>query len=278
MFLFLYGIDSVMMTDERPLVYVVAGVILNRHGEYLLSSRPEGKPYAGYWEFAGGKVEAGETEFQALQREFAEELGINIHQARPWLTKIHAYEHARVHLRFWWVEADDWSGELQAKEGQQWSWQKAGDFTVSPMLPANGPLLKALSVPRQWSGRLNSGLSGENAVGEYRVVPFAMAEPTHPHVLISEEQLTALGKMPTADSVWVMIQTASQWQKIQDADVAVWRVGNDDTAAEVLQVLKQGVAMPLVVAAVPKLAAKYATQWLAAGAHTVIEDEETEAV
>ncbi len=86
-----------MMTeDTRPLVQVVAGILLDPNGRYLLSSRPEGKPYAGYWEFAGGKVEAGESDFQALQREFEEELGIRILAATPWLTKVHSYEHAHV--------------------------------------------------------------------------------------------------------------------------------------------------------------------------------------
>ncbi|WP_373823846.1 NUDIX domain-containing protein, partial [Neisseria dentiae] len=69
------------METSRPLIRVVAGVVLDRQGRYLLSSRPEGKPYAGYWEFAGGKVEAGESEFAALQREFEEELGIHIETA-----------------------------------------------------------------------------------------------------------------------------------------------------------------------------------------------------
>ena len=54
--------------DTRPLIRVDAGIILNEHGDYLLSSRPEGKPYAGYWEFAGGKVEPGETDEEALTR------------------------------------------------------------------------------------------------------------------------------------------------------------------------------------------------------------------
>ena len=90
-----------MMTeDTRPLVQVVAGILLDPNGRYLLSSRPEGKPYAGYWEFAGGKVEAGESDFQALQREFEEELGIRILAATPWLTKVHSYEHAHVRLHF----------------------------------------------------------------------------------------------------------------------------------------------------------------------------------
>ena len=121
-----------MTQDTRPLIRVVAGILLNQDGDYLLSSRPEGKPYAGYWEFAGGKVEAGETDFQALQREFEEELGIRILAATPWLTKIHSYEHARVCLKFLWVNPDQWTGEPQSREGQAWSWQKAGDFNVAP--------------------------------------------------------------------------------------------------------------------------------------------------
>ena len=264
--------------DTRPLIRVVAGIILNGHGDYLLSSRPEGKPYAGYWEFAGGKVEAGETEFQALQREFEEELGIRIRRAVPWLTKIHSYEHARVHLRFMRVEAGWWTGELQARGGQAWSWQKAGDFTVSPMLPANGPLLKALSVPRSFTGRPDTGLEGEHASGAYRVVPFGLAEPQHKHILIDEAVLRARGRMPEAESVWVRIQTASQWPRVQDADVVLWQVGNREAAEAVCGVLAGGVSMPLVVAAAPEWNASYRRRWLDAGAHAVLDCEETEAV
>ncbi|QEY25005.1 NUDIX domain-containing protein [Neisseria animalis] len=264
--------------DTRTLVDVVAGIVMNRNGEYLLSSRPEGKPYAGYWEFAGGKVEAGESGFEALRREFAEELGIDIHRAVPWLTKIHSYEHARVHLRFLWINPDDWSGRLQAKEGQSWSWQKAGDFTVSPMLPANGPLLKALSVPRVLSGSLNSGLYGENAAGLYFVAPYATAEPHHRHILIGAEKLAALGKMPAADSVWIVLQTASQWENIQDADVAVWQVENETDAQAALTRLQQGVSLPLVIAAAPPLLEQYRQRWSEAGAHALLAHETVEAV
>ncbi|MFC2561805.1 MAG: NUDIX domain-containing protein, partial [Kingella oralis] len=127
-----------------PKIHVVAGILFNERGEFLLSSRPEGKPYAGYWEFAGGKVEAGESEFAALQREFMEELGVEILHATPWLAKFYRYEHAHVNLRFFRVAAHEWRGTLQAREQQQWAWQKAGDFTVSPMLPANTALLAQL--------------------------------------------------------------------------------------------------------------------------------------
>ena len=141
-----------------PKIHVVAGILFNERGEFLLSSRPEGKPYAGYWEFAGGKVEAGETEFAALQREFMEELGIEITHATPWLAKFYRYEHAHVNLRFFRVAAHEWRGKLQAREQQQWAWQKAGDFTVSPMLPANTALLAQLAIPSAAMPRANIAL------------------------------------------------------------------------------------------------------------------------
>ena len=267
-----------MTQDTRPLIRVVAGILLNQDGDYLLSSRPEGKPYAGYWEFAGGKVEAGETDFQALQREFEEELGIRILAATPWLTKIHSYEHARVCLKFLWVNPDQWTGEPQSREGQAWSWQKAGDFNVAPMLPANGPLLRALSVPRQLQGRLKTGLHGQNSTGEYRVAPYSLAEPHHANIFISETELRKLGKLPQAQSVWVSIHTREQWQRVQDADVVVWQVNDDASARQVLEILEQGVSVPLVVAAPETLVSNYRDRWLSAGAHAVLTDNDTEVV
>ncbi|WP_200201956.1 NUDIX domain-containing protein [Neisseria weaveri] len=267
-----------MVEDKRPLVRVVAGVVLNREGEYLLSSRPEGKPYAGYWEFAGGKIEPGESELDALKREFEEELGIEIHRARPWLTKIHAYEHALVHLRFLRVEADGWSGELQAKERQKWSWQKAGDFTVSPMLPANGPLLKALSVPDKLRGRLKKGLVGENAMGAYRVVPLADAGEDDGNILFTAREWLVRTENGRPGSVWVVIKHRQQWQEVRDADVAVWQVGNEQAAEEITQVLAEGVPIPLVVYAPADLLRRYGEIWLQAGAHTLVEGVETEQV
>ncbi|UOO82719.1 NUDIX domain-containing protein [Uruburuella testudinis] len=264
-----------MNQDARPLIRVVAGVVLNHDGDYLLSSRPEGKPYAGYWEFAGGKVEPLENEMDALKREFAEELGITIHRAVPWLTKIHAYEHAHVHLRFFRVAADDWSGRLQAKEGQQWSWQRAGDFTVSPMLPANDALLKALAVPTELFGRLNTGLRGENRMGEYRVVPFAQAEPHHENVWIDENELARRGKLPEAKSVWAVIDEAAQWPRVQDADVVLWRVADNTAAEAVCALLTEGVSLPLAVYADAALMRRFAERWRAAGVHALVLNDET---
>ncbi len=88
------------MSDARKVVDVAVGVLLRANGQFLLGSRPAGKPYAGYWEFPGGKLEDGETALQALQRELHEEMGITVTAATPWLTQRFVYPHATVRLHF----------------------------------------------------------------------------------------------------------------------------------------------------------------------------------
>lgn len=259
------------MSDERPLLRVVAGIVYNHEGELLLTSRPAGKAYAGYWEFAGGKVEAGETEFAALQRELAEELGITVSRARPWLVKIHSYEHARVHLRFFRIPAEGWRGELQAKEGQEWAWQQPGRYTVSPMLPANAALLAALAVPDALSGSLSAGL-GDGAA--YRVVPYALSEPAYARVLLTLEEAAKLGRLPKADSVWLAVADEAGFAAAQDADVVVWTVGDDAAAETLCRVVSAGVALPVVALADAVLAERYRERWLAAGVHGVAVAQE----
>ncbi|MBS1228989.1 MAG: thiamine monophosphate synthase [Proteobacteria bacterium] len=128
----------------------VAAAILLRDGpagtEYLLACRPEGKVYAGYWEFPGGKVEPGESMRQALVRELQEELGITIDCAWPWLSRTHTYPHASVRLKFFRVTS--WHGEIKPIEHSGLEWTRIGDAaSVAPVLPANGPILRALELP-----------------------------------------------------------------------------------------------------------------------------------
>ena len=123
----------------------VAAAVIERPGEFLLAQRPEGKPYPGYWEFPGGKIEPGEDPRAALVRELEEELGIQVTAATPWITRVYAYTHATVRLHFWRVTA--WNGEPQPLEDQAIRWQVLGAPDVSPMLPANAPVLAALALP-----------------------------------------------------------------------------------------------------------------------------------
>jgi len=130
---------------RRRRIAVVAAVLQQRDGRFLLAQRPGGKAYAGYWEFPGGKVEDGEAPQDAMSRELHEELGIDVITAYPWIIREFDYPHADVRLHFFRVRA--WNGELQSRESQAFSWQRLDAISVAPLLPANGPILRALSIP-----------------------------------------------------------------------------------------------------------------------------------
>lgn len=130
--------------SNKP-VDVAVGILLKPNGDVLLGQRPEGKPYAGYWEFPGGKVEPGETVFAALQREFVEELGVEVVHGEAWCCIEHVYPHAHVRLYFYICHA--WRGEPHGLEGQSLAWQ--GSVAVEPLLPATIPLLHWLDGLRE---------------------------------------------------------------------------------------------------------------------------------
>ena len=131
------------------MIEVVAAVLERADGSFLLAQRPPGKVYAGWWEFPGGKVEAGEPLSQALKRELLEELGVRVIKAYPWITRVHVYEHGTVMLQFFRVV--QWDGEPHPHEGQSLVWQHIDRPVVEPMLPANGPVLASLALPLEYA-------------------------------------------------------------------------------------------------------------------------------
>jgi len=133
------------MADERQPVDVAVGVLIDAEGRFLLTSRPPGKVYAGYWEFPGGKVEPGETVEQALRRELHEELGIAIGPALPWQVELVDYPHARVRLHFCKVLA--WQGDFEMREGQAMAWEQL-PVRVAPVLPGTVPVLGWFAAER----------------------------------------------------------------------------------------------------------------------------------
>ena len=145
-----------MMRSEEA-IEVVAAVLTRPSGEVMLASRPADKVYAGYWEFPGGKVEAGESLEHALARELKEELGIDAVRATRWITRVFAYPHATVRLNFFRVW--DWQGEPHPHEGQTFAWDDPAAHSVEPLLPANFPILKALQLPPVY------GISHARALG-----------------------------------------------------------------------------------------------------------------
>jgi 8-oxo-dGTP diphosphatase len=123
---------------DRKMVDVAVGVLIRPNGDFLLTSRPPGKVYEGYWEFPGGKLEAGETVEDALRRELQEEIGVTIGAAQPWKVEMVDYPHALVRLNF--CKVFDWTGELHMHEGQSYAWQNL-PVTVQPVLPGTVPVL-----------------------------------------------------------------------------------------------------------------------------------------
>ncbi len=134
---------------DRKVVDVAVGVLIRSNGDFLLTSRPQGKVYAGYWEFPGGKLEPGESVEAALWRELQEELGIEIGAVERWHEELVDYPHALVHLHF--CKVYHWAGELQMRESQTFAWQHL-PVSVEPVLPGTVPVLQWLAQERCFSG------------------------------------------------------------------------------------------------------------------------------
>lgn len=134
---------------NRPVVDVAVGVLIRPNGDFLLTSRPIGKVYDGYWEFPGGKLEPGETVSQALQRELHEELGITIGPATLWKVELVDYPHALVRLSF--CKVFSWTGELQMREAQSFAWQHL-PVQVAPVLPGTVPVLQWFAEEQEFKG------------------------------------------------------------------------------------------------------------------------------
>ena len=147
--------ESVLMADaaapreggvNRKVVEVAVGVLIQPDGRFLLTSRPPGKVYAGYWEFPGGKLETGESVEDALRRELQEEIGITIGAVHPWKVEMVDYPHALVRLNF--CKVFDWQGELQMHEGQMYAWQSL-PVQLAPVLPGTVPVLAWFAQERE---------------------------------------------------------------------------------------------------------------------------------
>ena len=134
---------------DRQVVDVAVGVLIRPNGDFLLTSRPVGKVYEGYWEFPGGKLEASESVSLALRRELHEEIGITIEAVHPWKTELVDYPHALVRLNF--CKVFEWTGELHMREGQSFAWQSL-PVTVQPLLPGTIPVLTWFAAERAFCG------------------------------------------------------------------------------------------------------------------------------
>ncbi|QDL55614.1 NUDIX domain-containing protein [Rhodoferax aquaticus] len=134
--------------DSRKITEVAVGILISEAGEFLLTSRPQGKAYEGFWEFPGGKIEEGESVHEALRRELFEELGIEISESIVWKTSIVDYPHALVKLHF--CKVFRWSGSIRMMELQSHSWECL-PVSVSPILPGTVPVLEWIAQEPDFS-------------------------------------------------------------------------------------------------------------------------------
>jgi len=132
------------MSAPLPIVLVVAVALVDVDGRVLLAQRPEGKAMAGLWEFPGGKVHDGETPEDALIRELAEELGIDVIESclAPFTFASHRYE--SFHLIMPLYVCRVWQGTPRPLEGQTLAWVRPARMGDYPMPPADKPLVAML--------------------------------------------------------------------------------------------------------------------------------------
>ena len=129
---------------DRPVLLVAAVALVDGDGRVLIAQRPEGKPMAGLWEFPGGKVAPGETPEEALIRELAEELDIDVTEncLAPFTFASHRYDD--FHLLMPLYVCRVWNGSVRPQEGQAVKWVRPVRLGDYPMPPADRPLVAML--------------------------------------------------------------------------------------------------------------------------------------
>ncbi len=130
-------------------VPVAVGVLTDSDGRVLVARRAAGKPWAGLWEFPGGKREIGESRWQALVRELHEELGIVAQAGIPLIRLQSPADGAKaVVLDVWRVTA--FSGTPTGREGQSLMWVTPDELDALPMPPANRIIRRAGRLPERY--------------------------------------------------------------------------------------------------------------------------------
>ncbi|MDZ7645150.1 MAG: 8-oxo-dGTP diphosphatase MutT [Woeseiaceae bacterium] len=138
------GLNDRALRPRR--IRVVAGILQDSHGRILVSERLGDSPFAGLWEFPGGKISPGESPETALQRELVEEIGVHAIDSRHFMHLRHDYDDRRVAIDFYRVAR--WEGTPWSREGQRLEWWLPGEIAAGAMLPADEPVLRALAACR----------------------------------------------------------------------------------------------------------------------------------
>lgn len=123
---------------------VAAGILCDENGRVLIAERLGDGPFHGMWEFPGGKIAEGETAPQALSRELAEELGIEVTVCSSFMNLRHEYDDRIVTIEFFIVS--EWNSEPVGREGQALRWVPAKSLDADQLLPADVPVVEALQM------------------------------------------------------------------------------------------------------------------------------------
>lgn len=121
---------------------VVAGILCDAEGRVLIAERLGGGAFHGLWEFPGGKIAADESALEALSRELAEELGIEVVACASFMNLHHEYDDRTVTIEFFIVS--DWVSEPVGREGQALRWVPRERLKAEELLPADVPVVAAL--------------------------------------------------------------------------------------------------------------------------------------
>jgi len=128
----------------KPRMRVVAAALFDSQGRVLIAERPAGKHLAGWWEFPGGKVAAGESDAQALARELREELGIEARPDQQIMALTHDYPDRTIELVLWRATLED--GVPRGLDGQQIKWVDCEALASERLLDADRPFIAALQL------------------------------------------------------------------------------------------------------------------------------------
>ncbi|MBN3860195.1 NUDIX domain-containing protein [Neisseriaceae bacterium PsAf] len=229
--------------SHRKQIKVVAAIIFNNERQVLISTRPKGKSYPGYWEFAGGKQEIDETSFQALQRELDEELGLKIDYATPWLKKNVVYEKVYLSLFFWRVYPKDWNGVVTPRENQEWEWVDIRNLIQKKLLPANYSFVNALQIPEDFF-LINSVLLSDNE--EVKILPYREAMHKKQSIYISYKDVENLGRLPNFEWIAIVVENKKEMRASLDAHALIWNISSEKSFQELVEVLSEGQFIPIL--------------------------------
>ncbi len=136
--------SSSVMENSKKWLQVAVGILSDAEGRFLVALRSSSQDQGDLWEFPGGKVEAGESFYEALCRELKEEIGIEIHSADALTHLTHHYPSYSVELNAWKVR--DYSGVPTGMEGQLLQWVRLEELQQLKLPGANEAILKKLST------------------------------------------------------------------------------------------------------------------------------------